>query len=170
MVGVVAIREFRADTLNGRVFGDNRSATIDIGILPITAEDVLASVVPGNTVIHIQIGGICAQTESSTWSCGLVIYEGAINYCCRHSTPDLYGTAITCRHIVDEKTVLNAQLAYMTMNGCSVLVVLGAIVTEDAVPDDSSIIENCSAAIAIAIRSSLIDAVLNDKSVKDGAN
>ena len=58
----------------------------------------------------------------------------------------------------------------MAMNGCSVLVVLGAIATEDAVPDDSSIIEDCSAAIAITIRSSLIDAVLNDETIEDCAN
>ena len=55
----------------------------------------------------------------------------------------------------------------MAMDGCTILVVLGAIVAEDAVPYDSSIVENRSATIAVTIRSSLIDAVLHDESVED---
>ena len=82
----------------------------------------------------------------------------------------MYRTAIACRNIINEEAILDAQLSCMAMDGCTILVVLGAIVAEDAVPYDSSIVENCSATIAVTIRSSLIDAVLHDESVKDCAN
>ena len=53
MVGIVTIREFRAGTLNGRIFGNNCAAAIDVSVLAITAINALACVVPCNRVIDI---------------------------------------------------------------------------------------------------------------------